>query len=233
MNAHAADIFYHKTCYTQLRYAASKVSQSVDSTSHGHSTPVFNPMVTAQLVLYMAESGKVFKRTHLESLYKEKLKELGHPCPNINPTWFKDHLLNNLPAGWHSFTKGWDVFLSHSNTVGKALAQTCEQSEINQDDALLLMKAAAVLRKHILVKQDPFTGSFPPNCLTGPVLNHCSPSCWCYFRVCKQTSKALAGLMMEMLVCTKGRRWRAVFANSSCSMLSNMALHLKPQFTLP
>ena len=92
-NAHAADIFYHKTCYTQLRYVASKVSQSVDSAFHGHSTPVFNLMVTDQLVFYMAESGKVFKRRHLVSLYKEKLKELGHPCPNINPTRFKNHLL--------------------------------------------------------------------------------------------------------------------------------------------
>ena len=93
-------------------------------------------MVTAQLVLYMSESGKVFKRTHLESLYKAKLEELGRPCHDINPTRFKDHLLSNLPAGWHSFAKGWDVYLSHSSTVGGALAQCLEHSDINQDDAL-------------------------------------------------------------------------------------------------
>jgi hypothetical protein len=168
-DAHAADIYYHTACYTELRYAASKVNRSADSTSHSHAPPVFDPMVTAQLVLYMSESGKVFKRTHLESLYKEKLEELGRPCPDINPTRFKDHLLDSLPTGWHSFTKGRDVFLSHSNTVGDALAQSLEQSEINQDDALLLMKATAVLRRHILVKHDPFVGSFPSDCLTGPV----------------------------------------------------------------
>ena len=97
-DAHAADIFYHTDCYTQLRYAASKVNCSADSTSHGHA-PVFDPMVTAQLFLYMSESGKVFKRTHLESLYKDKLEELGRPCPDINATMFKDHLLSSLPTG--------------------------------------------------------------------------------------------------------------------------------------
>ena len=117
----------------------------------------------------MSESGKVFKRTHIESLYKDKLEELGRPCPDINATRFKDHLLSRLPTGWHSYTKGRDVFLSHSSTVGEALAQSFEQSEINQDDALLLMRATAVLRRHILVKQNRFMGSFPSDCLTGYV----------------------------------------------------------------
>ena len=62
-----------------------------------------------------------------------------------------------------------DVFLSHSDTVGEVLAQSLHQSGISQDDALLLMRAAGVLRKHVLVKQDPFTGSFSSHCLTGPV----------------------------------------------------------------
>ena len=168
-DARAADIFYHTDCYTQLRYAASKVNDSEDSTSHGHAPPVFDSMVTSQLVLYMSESGKVFKRTHLESLYKDKLEELGRPCPDINATRFKDHLLSSLPTGWHSYTKGRDVFLSHSSTVGEALAQSFEQSEINQDDALLLMRATAVLWRHILVKQNRFMGSFPSDYLTVPV----------------------------------------------------------------
>ena len=50
------------------------------------------------------------------------------------------------------------------------LAQSLHQSGISQDDASLLMRAAGVLRKHVLVKQDPFTGSFSSHCLTGPVL---------------------------------------------------------------
>ena len=101
-DAHTTDIFYHTNYYTQLRYAASKVNHSADSASHGHAPPVFDSMVTSQLVLYMSESGKVFTRTHLESLYKDKLEELGRPCPDINATRFKDHLLSSLSTGWHS-----------------------------------------------------------------------------------------------------------------------------------
>ena len=66
----------------------------------------FDPMVTAQLVLYMSESAEVFKLSQLQSLYKKKLGELARPCPNLNPTRFKEHLLNNLPDGWHSFSRG-------------------------------------------------------------------------------------------------------------------------------
>ena len=32
-----------------------------------------------------------------------------------------------------------------------------------------MIRAAEVLRKHVLVKQDPFTGAFPPDCLSKPV----------------------------------------------------------------
>ena len=52
-DARAADIFYHTDCYSQLRYAASKVNHSANSTSHGHAPPVFDSMVISQLVLYM------------------------------------------------------------------------------------------------------------------------------------------------------------------------------------
>ena len=39
----------------------------------------------------------------------------------------------------------------------------------DQDDALLLIHAAMMLRKRCLLKQEEFNGSFSPDCLTGPV----------------------------------------------------------------
>ena len=54
--------------------------------------------------------------------------------------------------------------------VGKVLAEA-DKNQLGQDDALLLMRAAVILRKCCLQKQEPFTGSFPSD-LTSPVSGH-------------------------------------------------------------
>jgi hypothetical protein len=53
--------------------------------------------------------------------------------------------------------------------VGTVLAQTYHFSYIDQDEALLLIRAAMALRKRILKKQELFSGSFSPDCLSSPV----------------------------------------------------------------
>ena len=166
-DAHAADYLYHSSCYTELRNAAAKVDRAAASASDTPNTP-FDVMVTAQLVLYMSDSSQVFKLSQLQSLYKNKLIEPGRPCPILNPTRFKEHILKNLPADWYAFTKGRDVFLGNSDTVGEVLRQSHHQS-IDQDEAMLLMKAAGMLRRHILTTQESFSGSFSDNCFTDTV----------------------------------------------------------------
>ena len=148
-------------CYTALRYEANRAAASDPS---GPAPPLYDPLVSAQLVLYLSESNEVSKLPILLCLYKNKMNELGRIFPHLNATRFKQHLLQHLPHGWASFSRGRDVYLTHSDTVSEALAQSSKQSEINQDEALILMRAAGVLRKHVLVKQDPFTGAFLPDC---------------------------------------------------------------------
>lgn len=168
-DAHAGDKFYHTSCYIGLQRAAAKAGLDSTTAASGPALHPYDAMVTAQLVFFMSESGGTFKLVQLQSLYKKKLEELGRTCPQVNPTRFKEHLLHHLPTGWDSFSKGRDVFLSHSDTVGEVLSHTVQKLEINQDDALLLVKAAGVLRRHVLASQDPFTGSFSSDCLTRPV----------------------------------------------------------------
>ena len=165
-DAHAADIYYHTVCYTNLRYEANRSSTSEPA---GCPLSPFDPMVIAQLVLYMTDSTEAFKLSTLQFLYKKKLDELGRTCPKLNATRFKEHLLKHLPPGWASFTRGKHVYLSHSANVGEALAQSLQQSEIDQDDALLLMRGVGILREHALVRKDPFTGSFASDCFSRPV----------------------------------------------------------------
>ena len=49
------------------------------------------------------------------------------------------------------------------------MAETNESQKVEVDDAVLLMKAASILRKYSIVKQEPFNGSFDTNCLSKPV----------------------------------------------------------------
>ena len=163
-DAHAADIYYHTVWYTNLRHEANRSSTSEPA---GRPLSLYDPMVT--LVLYMIDSIGAFKLSTLQFLHKKKLDELGRTCPKLNATWFKEHLLKWLPPGWASFTRGKHVYLSHSAKVDEALAQSLQQSEIDRDDALLLMRAVGILREHALVKQGPFNGRFASDCFSRPV----------------------------------------------------------------
>ena len=98
------------------------------------------------------------------------MSDIGRPCSSRKPhsTRFKDHLLHHL-AEWTEFAQGTDVFVSHKVMVGTVLAQTYHSSHIDQDEALLLIRAAMALRKRILKKQELFSGSFSPGCLSSPV----------------------------------------------------------------
>ena len=64
------------------------------------------------------------------------------------------------------FYKGKTAYLTHSANVNEVLAQYLQQSGINQDDALLHMRAAGILYGHVLVKQDSFIGTPPSNCFS-------------------------------------------------------------------
>jgi hypothetical protein len=49
-------------------------------------------------------------------------------------------MLHNL-AEWVEFAQGSDVFISHKATVGAGLGYTYHCSHINEDEALLLIRA--------------------------------------------------------------------------------------------
>jgi len=128
-------------------------------------------MVMAQLITLVDDSRtEVFKLSTLRESYQTMMSDMGRPCSGREPhaTRFKDHLLHNLPE-WAELAEGRDVFISHKSTVGAVLAHTYHSSQIDQDEALLLIRAAMALRKRILLKQDTFNGSFSPNCLSSPV----------------------------------------------------------------
>ena len=142
-DTHAMDAYYHIQCYVRLRDSARAVESR--SSSDGSTATPFNSMVIAQLIAFVDDFRiEVFKLSAIRELYKTMVSDIGRPCSGREPysTRFKDHLLHHLPE-WTEFAQGTDVFVSHNVMVGTLLAQTYHSSHIDQDEALLLIRAAA------------------------------------------------------------------------------------------
>ena len=117
------------------------------------------------------DSDSAFKLSALRQFYRTRVKEQGTPCADTrepHATRFKDYLLKLLPD-WTDFSQGKEVYISSNQKVGDLLADAHKSQTASQDDALLLMRAAVVLRKCCLQRQESFTGPFGPDSLTSPV----------------------------------------------------------------
>lgn len=75
-----------------------------------------------------------------------------------------------LGGEWEAFTKGRDVLLSSKTKVGSLLSESLTQ-ELSEEEAKKIVEVGLLLRKHILLCQAPFMGSFSSQCLSKPVPN--------------------------------------------------------------
>lgn len=166
-DAHAGDTYYHVKCYLRLR-DSGRAAQSRAST--GPAPPQFDPIAMAQIIAIVEDSDSVFKLSSLRHMYRTLMEEQGSPCLDTrepHSTRFKDHLLDHLPE-WGEFAQGKEIYISNSTKVADLVAKA-HDTLLDQDDALLLMRAAVILRKRCLLKQKSFNGSFSSDCLTAPV----------------------------------------------------------------
>ncbi|KAL8577258.1 hypothetical protein ACOMHN_022446 [Nucella lapillus] len=171
-DAHAADAYYHHRCYVLLRDSAASAERS---DFVGPAPPPFDTIICAQIIALIEHSDTTsFKLSELREMYQKLMSDQGHPCRDKkepHSTRFKDHLLNFLPE-WAEFSQGnkgrKDIYISHKLKVAHELARTY-MSHNGQEDALIFMRAAVMMHKFCLQSQEPFDGSFPPNCLTASV----------------------------------------------------------------
>ena len=166
-DAHAGDVYYHVQCYLHLRDNARATNRR---TSECPAPPQFDPIATAQIVAIVEESDSVYKLSALRLMYRTLMEEQGSPCHDSrqpHSTRFKEHVLNLLPE-WSEYSQGKEIFISNKSKVADLLAKA-HDSQIGQGDALMLMRAAVILRKCCLHKQEPFSGTFSPDCLISPV----------------------------------------------------------------
>ena len=130
----------------------------------------------------------VFKLSDLIKLYTERLRQLGFEVSGrINSTRFKNRLLTAVPD-LSPHVSGKEVLLTYNNDIGTAITFTCEKNY--DSDAIILAKAAKIVRRELFEKKNKFNGLFSKDCqeaavpdtllclirmiLEGPNIKHCT-----------------------------------------------------------
>ena len=90
------------------------------------------------------EGHSILKLADMVQLYKQRLEQLGIEQPDDNSTRLKEKLLAEI-SELEAHKKGRDVILAFDEDIGLALSQTSDYSE-----AIILAKAAKILRRHML-----------------------------------------------------------------------------------
>ena len=123
------------------------------------------PLVFSEVLTYIVEtktssdSPTIFRLADLVSLYKQRLEQLGIDAPDVNSTRLKDKLLAEIPE-LEAHKKGRDILLAFDKDVGLALSEASNYSE-----AIVLAKAAKILRKNMIEHKSKFDGTFHGGCV--------------------------------------------------------------------
>ena len=170
IDAAAGDVYYHISCYTKLKNEARAAVNKSSNAETNYAKEQYDPLVFAQLVAFVQFNNSAFKLADLRKLYDRRLVQLDSDWIGsyVHPTRFKERLLMKLGPDWSDYTEGRDIYISHKETVGAALAQA-SRIHVSDDEAQKIVEVGLILRQHILQEQKHFNGSFDPSCLSEPV----------------------------------------------------------------
>ena len=147
----ATEVVYHKKCYTTL-YTRYRSFQR----NHEAATKYLNisaeSIAFAELVAYMEEFSE---EVNTCSYVLCRLEELGERKGRINNTRLKNNLIETIPNLEENKSSSGNIFLSVN--LGNVLL-TPEQKDEDKD-AVILMRAAQIVRKEILEMNYKFNGS--------------------------------------------------------------------------
>ena len=153
----ATEAIYHKKCYTTL-YTRYRSFQR----NHEAATKYLNisaeSIAFAELVAYMEEFSEevnTFKLSELVRMYSCRLEELGERKGRINNTRLKNNLMETIPNLEENKSSSGNIFLSVN--LGNVLLTPKQKDE--DKDAVILMRAAQIVRKEILEMNYKFNGS--------------------------------------------------------------------------
>ena len=167
----AQKLKYHVSCLTALYNRERKhlVKEANKDDSGSASEKEAYPSVFSELLIYIIETKAnmegpiVFRLADLVSLYCQRLQQLGIVNPNVNSTRLKEKLLEEIPE-LEAHKKGRDVLLAFKKDVGVALSQAFDYSE-----AIIVTKAAKILRRHMMEHKSTFNGTFDDQCVENSI----------------------------------------------------------------
>ena len=103
----AADIYYHRSCYTTIKNEArsAKAAKAKASSLHNQSSKdqsSYDPLVFSQLIAYVRYGPSPIKLSELQQMYEYKLVATGSDWrqKTINCTRFKLDILKKLGPDW-------------------------------------------------------------------------------------------------------------------------------------
>ena len=125
------------------------------------------PLVLSEFLAYIVETKLstdgpvVFKLADLVSLYKQRLEQFGIESSDsdIHLTRLKDKLLAEIPE-LEAHKSGRDILLAFQKNVGFALSQAS-----NYPEAIIVGKAAKILRRHMIDHEFKLDGRFHEGCV--------------------------------------------------------------------
>ena len=99
-------------------------------------------------------SPGTFRLADLTKIYKERHEQLGVESPNVRSNRLKDQLIAQMPE-LESHRKGRDLLLAFKKDIGPVIPQASDYS-----DAIILSKAARILRNQMINHMSKFNGNF-------------------------------------------------------------------------
>ena len=163
---------YHLQCLRTF-YNRDRSNISTDDTTGTSRTAntAFAELISyIQSLLDEDSVTPVFQLSELKRLYLNRIQELQDDVPalSLHSTRFKNKILSYFPQ-LQANNEGRDVFLVCSKSVGSCLKLA---SQTQQDNQIILSKAASIVRKDILsTKCSPFSGTFTEKCQENSVPN--------------------------------------------------------------
>lgn len=160
----AIDAQYHTKCLAKLYKSAQQLKK--DTPGSVRESSLYG-IAFAELISHIetfrdsTETSPVFSMTELRSLYSRRLEKLGIKSPQIHTTRLKNRILAAVPD-LRAHSQGRDVLLAFDKDIGAALKQVCNQDF--DSEALILAKAAKIVRRDIFGLKQTFIGRFPTGC---------------------------------------------------------------------
>ena len=158
----ASDAKYHLNCLVKLYNQARSMTSS--------SQISFNPidadeLAFAELVAFIDESLQMeelalLKLSDLVKFYCTKLKEHESESSKVNSTRLKSRILEAFPD-LTAHNQGRDVLFVLSHEIGSALLDATKNRD---SEALILARAAMIIRREILQVSNTFNGEFAEYC---------------------------------------------------------------------